>query len=150
MFELSRDPIDPAALRARLAAGDGGGFVCFEGRVRRSNAGREVLRLDYEAYPPLAEKLGREVVAEARERFGLAQVLCVHRVGSLAIGEVAVWIGVLAAHRGEAFAGCRYLIDELKGRVPIWKKEHYASGAAAWIPPPGARAVEENGKFPQG
>ncbi len=135
MFRISPTPIDPDALRRELPAPGAGGFVTFEGRVRSRNEDREVRALEYEAYGGLAEKEGALIMAEARERFGLGAALCVHRVGHLQAGEIAVWVGVAAAHRGSAFDACRFIVDELKRRVPIWKKEHYADGAAGWIVP---------------
>lgn len=107
--------------------------MTFEGWVRDHNDGRPVSALDYEAYAPLAEKEGERILAEAREKFPIIGAVCVHRVGALQLGDLAVWVGVTAAHRGAAFDACRYLIDETKARVPIWKKEHYADGAVAWI-----------------
>ena len=137
MFRLSAPALDPDALRRELSAPDAGAFVTFEGRVRGHNRDREVGALEYEAYGDLAEKEGARIVDEARRRFGLSAALCVHRVGRLQIGEIAVWVGVAAPHRSSAFDACRFIIDELKHRVPIWKKEHYTSGDAAWIGPPG-------------
>lgn len=133
MFVLVREPIDVAAWSARLDDPTAGAVTSFEGRVRNHANGREVTGLAYEAYDALAAKEGERILAEARERFDVARVACVHRVGRLAVGDVAVWVGVAAAHRGDAFAACRYVIDELKGRVPIWKKESYAEGESAWI-----------------
>jgi molybdopterin synthase catalytic subunit len=101
--------------------------------VRNRNEGQPVLSLEYEAYAPLAEAEGEKILAEARARFALVGVAGVHRIGHLQLGDLAVWVGVTAEHRGEAFEACRYIIDEAKARLPIWKKEHYASGATAWI-----------------
>ncbi len=101
--------------------------------MRDHNEGRTVQRLEYEAFEALAIKEGERIVAEAVARFGVTRAACVHRVGALGIGELAVWVGVSAAHRGEAFAACRYIIDEVKHRVPIWKKEHYADGDSGWV-----------------
>jgi molybdopterin synthase catalytic subunit len=136
MFRIASAPLEPDALRGELSATGAGGVVTFEGRVRSQNAGREVCSLDYEAYGGLAEKEGARILAEAREKFGLCSAWCVHRVGHLRAGEIAVWVGVGAAHRGSAFDACRFIVDEMKRRVPIWKKEHYAGGAAAWISHP--------------
>jgi molybdopterin synthase catalytic subunit len=133
MFLLQHAPLDPAALHAALADPRAGACVTFEGWVRNHNEGQPVLSLEYEAYGALAEKEGARIIAEAGERFDLLAVRAVHRVGHLQIGELAVWVGVAAAHRGAAFDASRYIIDELKARVPIWKKEHYASGATEWI-----------------
>ena len=133
MFRLSSTPLDPVALQKQLADVRAGACVTFEGWVRNRNEGQPVQSLEYEAYPPLAEKEGARILAEAREKFALLGVACVHRVGHLQLGELAVWVGVTAEHRGAAFDACRTIIDEAKARVPIWKKEHYASGATAWI-----------------
>jgi adenylyltransferase/sulfurtransferase len=101
--------------------------------VRDHNEGRTVERLEYESFESLAVKEGERIVAEAVAKFGVTRAACVHRVGSLAIGDLAVWVGVSSAHRGEAFAACRYIIDEVKHRVPIWKKEHYTDGDSGWV-----------------
>jgi molybdopterin synthase catalytic subunit len=141
MFSLSRKPIDPDAVRRALPAADPGAVVSFEGRVRRRNQGREVLSLEYEAFDELAEKEGERIMAETCEKFALLSAGCIHRVGHLQVGELAVWAAATAAHREEAFAACRYIIDEVKARVPIWKKEHYSNGPTEWITPAdGSRA----------
>lgn len=137
MFTLASRPIDVAAQRAAMDEHAAGGFVTFEGRVRNRNAGRAVVRLEYEAFGPLAEKEGRRIVDEARRNFAVFDVRCVHRVGLLELGELAVWVGVSAQHRDAAFAACRFVIDEAKTRVPIWKKEYYADGDSGWIQPAG-------------
>ena len=133
MFRLSAQPIDAAALRAGLERPDAGALVVFEGRVRDKNQGRAVDRLDYDVAGELALAEGEKVLAEARDKFSLLDVLAVHRTGSLACGDVAVWVGVLAVHRDVAFEACRYVIDQINARVPIWKKEHYAGGQAEWL-----------------
>lgn len=132
-FRISRREIDQAAELAALEDAASGAVVSFCGRVRNHNEGRAVTRLEYECYEELAVSEGARVLAEAREKFGAGRVLCVHRTGGLAIGEAAVWVGVAAAHRNEAFAAARYVIDEVKKRVPIWKREHYSGGPAGWI-----------------
>jgi molybdopterin synthase catalytic subunit len=132
-FRLSPEPLLVAALHAELADPSCGGFTFFEGRVRDHNEGHAVTRLEYEAFPALALKEGERILREAAERHGVVQAACVHRVGELAIGDIAVWIGVAAHHRGEAFSACRFIIDEVKQRVPIWKKEHYENGASRWV-----------------
>jgi molybdopterin synthase catalytic subunit len=101
--------------------------------VRDHNEGRTVLRLEYEAFAPLALREGTRILAEARARFGLERAYCAHRIGLLQIGELAVWVGVSAAHRGEAFDACRFIIDQIKHRVPIWKKEYYTDGDSGWV-----------------
>ena len=132
-FEIRSAPIDPVLLKRWLEADEAGACVTFEGWVRDHNDGAPVLALEYEAHGAIAVQEGSRIVAEARDRFALVTVHCVHRVGKLAIGDCAVWVGVSAAHRGAAFEACRYVIDETKRRVPIWKKEHYASGASGWV-----------------
>jgi len=133
LFSLHETALDPRQLRERLHQRASGGFVAFEGWVRDHNDGRRVLRLEYEAFAPLAVREGQRILQEARERFGVQHLLCAHRVGALEIGDIAVWAGVSAAHRGECFEACRYVIDEVKHRVPIWKKEHYESGDSGWV-----------------
>jgi len=132
-FSFARAALDPQALGRLLADDSCGALVTFEGRVRDHNEGRRVLRLEYEGYEALAVKEGGRVLDEALARFAIVQARCVHRLGPLALGEVAVWVGVSAHHRGDAFAACRYIIDEVKDRVPIWKKEFYADGDSGWI-----------------
>lgn len=134
-FRLSATPFEIAPLRARLLRDDAGAYSSFEGWVRDHNDGRPVLGLRYESYAALAEAEGERILDEARARFALADVLCVHRVGELAIGELAVWVGVSAAHRDATFDACRFVIDEVKRRVPIWKHERYADGDAGWLHP---------------
>ncbi len=132
-FAFSSEPLDPERHRAELADPASGGYASFEGWVRDHNEGRRVERLEYEAFEALAIKEGERIVADAVARFGVSRAACVHRVGSLGIGDLAVWVGVSSAHRGEAFAACRYIIDEVKHRVPIWKKEHYTDGDSGWV-----------------
>ena len=132
-FRFSRTIIDVASLRAELADPTCGGYTSFEGLVRNHNEGMSVRHLEYEAFEPLAVKEGERIVAEAIIRFGIERAACVHRIGDLAIGEMAVWVGASARHRDEAFRACRYIIDEVKHRVPIWKKEHYENGDSGWV-----------------
>ncbi len=132
-FRFSHTAIDTAALRAELANPESGGYTSFEGWVRNHNEGHKVRHLEYEAFEPLAVKEGERIVAEAIKRFGIERASCVHRVGDLAIGDMAVWVGASARHRDEAFRACRYIIDEVKHRVPIWKKEHYENGDSGWV-----------------
>ena len=136
VFELSQEPIDTAARRRALEAPGAGAVVVFEGCVRNVNEGREVATLEYEAAAPLAKQAWDPIEREAIERFEIIEVHCVHRTGRLAIGDTAVWIGVLAGHRAAAFDACRYVIDELKMRLPVWKKEHYTDGSNHWINSP--------------
>ncbi|MBE2212377.1 MAG: molybdenum cofactor biosynthesis protein MoaE [Opitutaceae bacterium] len=132
-FAISSQPLDTPALRAAMNDVRAGGFVCFEGWVRDSNDGRRVLRLGYEAFVPLAEKEGMRILGEAMSNYPIFDIRCVHRIGTLELGDLAVWVGVSSQHRGAAFDACRYVIDEVKSRVPIWKKEHYVDGDSGWI-----------------
>ncbi len=132
-FAFSREAIVPEAHRQAVSDPVAGAYASFEGWVRNHNDGRGVQRLEYEGYEALGVKEGEKIVAEACERFPVARARCVHRLGVLDIGDLAVWVGVTAAHRDAAFAACRYIIDEVKTRVPIWKKEHYAEGDSGWI-----------------
>lgn len=134
-FSLSETVIHADSLLRELEGERVGAVVVFEGRVRDHNEGRSVRGLAYEAYAELAESEGARIIEEACSRFELVQVLCVHRIGELSLGELAVWVGVSAAHRDAAFAACRYVIDEVKARVPIWKREHYVDGDSEWLHP---------------
>jgi adenylyltransferase/sulfurtransferase len=131
VFRISNAPIDLNA--TALSSDRAGGYVSFEGRVRNHNEGEPVEALEYEAYEALALAEGRRVVEEALVRFEILEAACVHRVGRLEIGDIAVRVEVAAAHRKEAFRACEYIIDEVKARVPIWKKEHYGSGVTDWV-----------------
>jgi len=135
-FVIESAPLDVVPLRAALHIDPrAGAFAAFEGWVRQYNAGRPVRGLRYEAYVELAEREGAQIVEEAMARFAIVEARCVHRVGELTIGELAVWVGVTSAHRAPAFDACRYIIDEVKARVPIWKHEHYADGDSDWLHP---------------
>jgi molybdopterin synthase catalytic subunit len=146
MFKISPTPFDLDRLRRELAHPRAGALATFEGWVRDLNDGQPVLSLEYEAFVPLAEKEGARILAEAREKFPLLGASCFHRTGHLRIGELAVWVGVTAEHRAVAFDACRQIIDEVKARVPIWKKEHYAGGASVWVN--GASRGESAGDIP--
>lgn len=132
-FEFSRNALVAADLAKMLANESCGALVTFEGWVRNHNEGRCVERLEYEGYETLGLAEGGRIVTEAMERFGLLHARCVHRLGMLGLGDTAVWVGAAAAHREEAFAACRYIIDEVKHRVPVWKKEYYADGDSGWV-----------------
>jgi molybdopterin synthase catalytic subunit len=132
-FRFTTSAIDTAAARRELLDAGTGGYASFEGWVRDHNEGLAVSRLEYEAFEALAVKEGERILDEALQRFPVKHAACVHRIGALAIGEMAVWVGVSSAHRGEAFDACRYIIDEVKHRVPIWKKEHYLNGDSGWV-----------------
>ena len=133
MISFTSDAIDPEALRKALFDPAAGAYCAFEGWVRNHSEGHTVLRLEYEAYEPVGIKEGERILAEAAKRYPLLHAHCVHRTGLLEIGECAVWVGVSAAHRDEAFTAGRFIIDALKVRLPIWKKEHYADGHSGWV-----------------
>ena len=132
-FNIQASPIEPTVLNRSLQHEAAGACATFAGWVRNHNEGQAVASLEYEAYAELAETEGNRILAEAKDKFDLLAAEAVHRVGHLQIGDMAVWVGVASAHRGPAFDACRFIIDELKARVPIWKKEHYVAGASAWI-----------------
>jgi molybdopterin synthase catalytic subunit len=134
-FRLADAPFGIDELRLRLLDERAGAYAAFEGWVRNRNDGRKVDGLRYEAYAALAESEGERILGEAVERFDIVDACCVHRVGDLAVGDLAVWVGVSAGHRGPAFEACRFIIDEVKARVPIWKHEHYRDGNAGWLHP---------------
>lgn len=132
-FQITDEAIDPVARKAELDHDSAGACATFEGWVRDHNEGETVSALEYEAHAAIASAEGDRIIREALDRFDVLKVSGVHRVGYLEIGDCAVWVGVSAAHRGAAFDACRYIIDELKQRVPIWKKEHYQDGPSGWI-----------------
>ena len=130
LVRLVRDPIDLASLQATTPAD--GALCLFLGVVRNENRGRAVVRLEYEAYEEMALPLMEQIAAEAAARWPVTEVRVVHRLGRLEIGEPSVAVAVASPHRDEAFRACRFAIDTLKARVPIWKKEFYEDGSA-WI-----------------
>jgi molybdopterin synthase catalytic subunit len=132
MIALTPDPIDLAPLLAAVGSPEHGGTALFVGSTRREEPLRRVERLTYEAYEELALVEMSAVAEEARARFG-ALVAVVHRTGPVEIGEPSVAVAASAGHRPEAFAACRYVIDEVKRRVPIWKRTDYADGASSWV-----------------
>ncbi|HMP76786.1 MAG TPA: molybdenum cofactor biosynthesis protein MoaE [Kiritimatiellia bacterium] len=136
MFRLTNQPIDAEALRRELVSPDGGALVEFTGTVRDHNAQRNVVALEYEGVEGLAQNEFAKIEAEARNSFSILRMACVHRTGRLEPGEPAVWMGVTAVHREAAFAACQYGINQLKKRLPIWKKEHYREGDSGWINSP--------------
>lgn len=132
-FLIADTPVDIGALRETLLKPEAGGFCTFEGWVRQTNDGRLVSAIEYEAFAPLAISEGRSILDEVRERFDITATCAMHRTGYLPVGDLAVWIGVAAPHRDAAFKACRYVIDEIKRRVPIWKCEHYVDGQNEWV-----------------
>jgi molybdopterin synthase catalytic subunit len=125
-------PIDLADLLAEAHHPAAGAVVLFSGEVRASNNGRDVTFLEYEAHVPLAEKMIPEILAEAKERWGLTVAVAQHRIGRVEIGETAVVVITASAHRSEAYAANRHIIDRIKHEAPIWKCEHYADGTSEW------------------
>ena len=132
-FSISDRAIDVAAARQAVTDNHCGALVVFEGWIRDHNEGQEVERLEYEVYRPVAEKEGAKIIDEALARFSVSHAMCVHREGLLELGECAVIVCVSSAHRGAAFDACRYIIEQTKTGLPIWKKEHYVTGVSEWV-----------------
>lgn len=128
-FRIVHGPLEPPQLANRQA----GGFVTFEGRVRDHNEGRDVVGIEYEAFEEMAVSEGDAILSEALRRFGVLEAEAVHRVGPLMVGDMAVWVGTAAAHRKEAFLATEFIIDEIKHRLPIWKRERYVDGDSEWV-----------------
>jgi molybdopterin synthase catalytic subunit len=128
-------PLDATALLAEVAAAGHGAATLFVGTVRDTHRGRAVSGMDYEAYGPMAEAELARIASEAAARFGTTALVVEHRVGTLAVGEASVIIAVAHAHRAAALDAQRYVIEELKQRVPIWKREHYTDGTREWVDP---------------
>ena len=133
MFSLTESPIQENMLKRQIKAHEAGGFVSFEGWIRDHNEDKPVHQLHYDAYPELAIATGNRILREVQDQFDIVRCRCVHRVGTLDIGDMAVWIGVSAAHRDAAFQACRYLIDTIKVEVPIWKHERYCAHRSSWL-----------------
>jgi molybdopterin synthase catalytic subunit len=129
---ITPDPIDVATVIDSVKADAAGGIDVFIGTTRDHSKGRKVVRLEYEAYVPMATKCLNEIEQEARQRWNLHGASIVHRTGMVTIGEASVVIAVSSVHRDEAFQACRYLIDRLKEVVPIWKREFFADGTVEW------------------
>lgn len=132
---LSAEPLDAARLQAALYDAEAGGVAVFVGVTRARRAAddpRVTTALEYDAYGPMAVRELRELLDAARAQWPLVRAVIVHRVGTVAAGEPSVFVGVATPHRGAAFEACRWLIDHLKARVPIWKRECYADGTSEW------------------
>src|SRR5919202_5669149 len=132
MFQIVEGPIDELALEDAVRTDADGAVIVFRGVARRYSRGREVVHLEYEAYPEMAEKVMAQIGQEMTSRWPITRVAIVHRTGVLEIGQASVLIAVSAAHRAEAFEACRYAIDTLKCTVPVWKKEHFEDGEV-WV-----------------
>jgi len=133
--------LDPTALLAEVASRDCGASTLFVGTVRRLNEGRDVTGIDYSAYTPMAEKELAAVVAEACERYGTPHIVVEHRLGTLTLGEASIVIAVSHARRASAMGAQKYVIEQVKARVPIWKREHYADGTREWVDPTRAARI---------
>ncbi|MGH7584479.1 MAG: molybdenum cofactor biosynthesis protein MoaE [Gemmatimonadales bacterium] len=131
---LRSQAIDVEVLEVAVSAFGRGATVTFVGTVRDHHVGRAVMALEYSAFDAMAEKVAAEIHAEAMARWPV-EVAMAHRIGDLAIGDVAVAVAVASAHRDAAFEACRWIVDSLKTRVPIWKRERYADGTEAWVDP---------------
>jgi len=132
LFQITDKPIQTEEVISRVHGNEYGGVVVFIGKVRSHSHGKEVLHLEYDAYPEMAEKKMREIAAEIKDKWGLNEVAFCHRTGRLEVGETAIVIAVAAPHRREAFAACQYAIDSIKKKVPVWKKEVWADGEV-WV-----------------
>jgi len=130
---ITTEPLDAAALLAEVGTPDDGAVLLFAGTVRRHNDGRAVTGLRYDAYATMAETVLRQIAEEAVARWEVSRLAAAHRTGDLSIGDVSVVIAVSAAHRAEAFDAGRYVIEEVKQRLPVWKQERYAGGADRWL-----------------
>ena len=138
--------IDPAGLTAEVAHDGNGAAVLFLGTVRDTNDGRSVTGIEYSAYRSMAERELATIVAEATSEFGTTDIVVEHRVGTLEIGEVSIAIAVAHPHRGAAYDASRYVIEQIKRRVPIWKREHYADGTREWVDPTARRVTADAGQ----
>ena len=130
---VTRDPIEPESMLDRVGADEDGAVVLFLGVVRDHNDGARVSGLTYQAYDTMATRVLREIAGEAAERLGTDRIAVVHRVGELGIGDVSVAIAASSPHRAESFDAARYVIEEIKKRLPVWKQEHYRERASEWL-----------------
>ncbi|MEX2470943.1 MAG: molybdenum cofactor biosynthesis protein MoaE [Gemmatimonadota bacterium] len=152
--EVQSDPIDPQRVLALVGSDEDGAVLLFLGVVRNHADGRSVRGMHYESYETMASGVLREIADEAADKLGTDRLAVVHRTGELAIGEVSVAIAVSSPHRAESYDASRYVIEEIKKRLPVWKKEHYADGEASWVegtvPPEsgGASAAVTTGDAP--
>lgn len=133
MFTLTDKEIEIADLKQQLINKQCGAFVSFEGWVRNHNQKKSVTALHYEAHEKLAVEVGEQIVSTAVQNFDINHAICCHRVGQLAIGDVAIWVGVSAKHRKAAFAACEFILNQVKAEVPIWKNEFYENGESGWV-----------------
>lgn len=152
--DVQSDPIDPQQVLAHVGSDEDGAVLLFLGVVRNHADGRSVRGMHYESYETMASGVLREIADEAAERLGTDRISVVHRTGELAIGEVSVAIAVSSPHRAESYDASRYVIEEIKKRLPVWKKERYVDGETSWVkgtvPPAsgGASAISTTGDAP--
>jgi molybdopterin synthase catalytic subunit len=140
-------PLDPGALLAEVSSNANGATVLFVGTVREVNEGRVVTGIDYSGYRAMADRELGAIAREAAERFGTAHIVVEHRLGTLGLGEASVAIAVGHARRAAAYEASRYVLEELKQRVPIWKREHYADGTREWVDPTAhGRGMQDDGR----
>ncbi len=132
-FSLLDIAIDESRLRNMLDDDSCGAFVSFEGRVRNHNNASIVDRLTYYGYEDLAVNQGRQIIEEAKSKFEITHAIAIHRIGALEIGDIAVWIGVVSAHRYPAFDACRWILDTIKADIPVWKQEYYEDDSSKWL-----------------
>ncbi|MEW6512121.1 MAG: molybdenum cofactor biosynthesis protein MoaE [Bacteroidota bacterium] len=147
MIALCDTPIDPGAVLGEIASPASGGIDIFIGTVRDASDGATVTRLEYTAYEPMAEDIMRSIEEEIRSRWEVHNVILIHRIGVLSVGDVAVVTAVAAAHRTEAFEACRFAIERIKADVPIWKKEFGPGGVEGrWMANADVHAVHAGGR----
>lgn len=149
LIRVTPERLDPEAAIEAVRRDEAGAVDLFLGVVRNENRGRAVDHLVYDAYPTMAEKTMRELAEAAAERFGLSGVAVLHRTGRLAIGETSLLVAVSAAHREATFEAGRWLVNEVKRRVPVWKKEVWADGEE-WIEGPESLGMERASASPRG
>ena len=132
LFRITERIVEPEKLRQTMLSSSAGAYCSYEGWVRDHNEGKDVNSLHYSAYEELAQTIGCKILHEAESKFQVESAI-VHRVGDLSVADIAVWVGVTAHHRGDTFLACRYIIDNIKHRLPVWKKEVYSNGEEKWI-----------------
>ena len=130
---IVKDPIDPAAILASVGSDADGASMLFTGVVRNHNQGRAVGGVRYDVYEEMATGILGQIAGEAKQLVGINHIAVVHRVGELTVGDVSVAIAVSSPHRAEAFEACRFIIEEIKKRLPVWKKERYGDSVEEWV-----------------
>jgi len=142
LSRVTPDPLDPAEAIARVASPSAGAIQIFLGIVRNNSLGRDVSYLEYEAYPSMAERTMAEIAEEATKHFGLIDWAVLHRTGRLEIGEMSLLVAVSSPHRAASFEGGSWMVDEIKKRVPVWKKEVWTNGEA-WVEGPESLGAQQ-------